>query len=132
VSATCRVVNGGWRLVGIDRPDHQMAMATANASGAFYVQINPDQIEEGRFSVSRHVVRVFNAQGGEGRDGEASGACRRQTAEVTSSSNGLSSVAEKRFDASEDIKPEIICRFLGKGKPAPVSVLEKLLRRSAD
>jgi hypothetical protein len=31
---------------------------------------------------------------GEGRDGQASGACRRQTAEVTSSSNGLSSGAE--------------------------------------
>jgi hypothetical protein len=83
-----------WRrtasLVGIDRPD-QMAMATATRTKS-----------RGRFSVSRHVVRVFNAQGGEGRDAEASGACRRQTAEVTSSSNGLSSVAEKRFDASEE------------------------------
>src|SRR6266516_407810 len=49
-------------------------------------------LDDADLRFSRYQYRCAKSRG-EGRNGEASGACRRQTAEVTSSSNGLSSVA---------------------------------------
>src|SRR6266511_4977521 len=49
-------------------------------------------LDDADLRFSRYQYRCATSRG-EGRNGEASSACRRQTAEVSSSSNGLSSVA---------------------------------------
>src|SRR6266481_9325551 len=59
-------------------------------------------LDDADLRFSRYQYRCAKSRG-EGRDGEASGACRRQTAEVTSSSNGLSSVAEQDLTHPMDI-----------------------------
>src|SRR6266478_7051293 len=75
-------------------------------------------LDDADLCFSRYQYRCAKSRG-EGRDGEASGACRRQTAEVTSSSNGLSSVAgglaqnECAAEVSNFV-PSVVGQFVGR------------------